>query len=162
VLEFVFEPADLGEIYMLEYVLFHKKPLELFVEFLKSHDITAETSEDDGVFEIKIPEDFEDELLDKIEERYDELMDMNQELYYTENAPSAENFRMASITISLKNGDSTMAHIRPELLSQVLEVISNDELFELVQTIAEAVENPDERTYCQKVRAGDVDFEEAE
>ncbi len=146
---------------MLEFVLFHEKPLELFVGFLKTHNIEAVTSEDDGVYEIKIPEDLDEQLLETIEEKYDELMDMNQELYYMENAPSAENFRMASIAITLKNGDSTMAHIRPELLAAVLEAISDDELFELVQTIVEAVENPDERTYCQKVRAGDVDFEEA-
>ncbi len=147
---------------MLEYVLFHEKPLELFVAFLKSHDIEAKTSEDDGVYEIKIPEDLDEGLLETIEEKYDELMDMNQELYYTENAPSAKNFRMASLTITLKNGETTMAHVRPELLSQVLDVINNDELFEIVQSIVDAVENPDDRSYCQKVRAGEVFFEEGE
>ena len=144
---------------MLEYVLFHQTPLELFVVFLKQNGVEAQTSEDEGIYEIKIPEDLDDALLEAIETRYDELMDMNQELYYQENAPSAENYRMASLTITLANGKTTMAHIRPELLSQVLEVISNDELFELVQSITDAIESPDDRTYCQKVRSGDVEFE---
>ncbi|MCF6198180.1 MAG: hypothetical protein L3J67_02070 [Hyphomicrobiaceae bacterium] len=146
---------------MLEYVLFHEKPLELFVAFLGTHKVDAVTSEADGVFEISIPEDLEEDLLDKIEHKYDELMDMNQQLFYEENAPEADNYRMASVAISLKNGQSTMAHVRPELLAQVLEVISDDELFELVKTIVDAVETPDARTYCQKVRAGDVEFEDA-
>ena len=146
---------------MLEYVLFHEKPLELFVTFLATHNVKAVTSENDGVFEIAVPEDLDEGLLDEIEQKYDELMELNQQLYYEENAPAADNYRMASIAIKLKDGQSTMAHIRPELLAQVLEVISDDELFELVKTIVEAVESPDERTYCQKVRAGDVEFEEA-
>lgn len=146
---------------MLEYVLFHEKPLELFVDFLNTHKVEAVTSQADGVFEISIPEDLEEGLLVKIEQKYDELMDLNQEIFYEENAPAADNYRMASIAIALKNGQSTMAHIRPELLAQVLEVISDDELFELVKSIVDAVETPDDRTYCQKVRAGDVEFEEA-
>lgn len=147
---------------MLEYVLFHQKPVELFVAFLKANKVEAETSENDGVYEIKIPEDLDEDLLETIETKYDDLMDMNQELYYMENAPSAENFRMASLNITLKNGEKTSAHVRPDLLGQVLEVISNEELFEIVQSIVEAVENPDARTYCQKVRSGDVDFEKDE
>jgi CCR4-NOT transcriptional regulation complex NOT5 subunit len=143
---------------MLEYVLFHQKPLELFVEYLKNNNIEAVTNENDGVYEIKIPEDLNETLLEEIEDKYDDLMDMNQELYYRENAPSAENFRMASLNLILKNGEKTAAHIRPDLLAQVLDVISHDDLFELVQAVVDAVENPDERTYCQKVRAGDVNF----
>ncbi len=146
---------------MLEYVLFHEKPLELFVTFLGTHNVKPETSEDDGVFEIRIPEDLDEDVLDQIERKYDELMDLNQQLYYEENAPAVDNYRMASVAITLKNGQNTMAHIRPELLAQVLEVISDDELFELVKGIVDAVETPDERTYCQKVRAGDVEFEDA-
>ena len=147
---------------MLEYVLFHKQPLELFVTFLAQKGIKAKVEEsDDGIFEIAIPEDLDQALLDEIEQKYDGFMELNQELYYEENAPAADNYRMASINIRLKNGQNTMAHIRPELLANVLDVISDEELFEMVQTIVDAVENPDERTYCQKVRAGDVEFEEA-
>jgi len=146
---------------LLDYVLFHEKPVELFMAFLGAHNVKSETSEDDGVFEIRIPEDLDEKLLDKIEQKYDELMDLNQQLYYEENAPAADNYRMASVSITLKDGQSTMAHIRPELLAQVLEVINDDELFELVKSIVDAVETPDDRTYCQKVRAGDVKFEEA-
>ena len=61
---------------MLEYVLFHQTPLELFVAFLKQNGVEAQTSEEEGIYEIKIPEDLDDALLEAIETRYDELMDM--------------------------------------------------------------------------------------
>ncbi len=133
---------------MLEFVLFHKKPLELFVEFLKAKGIPPQTSEDDGVFEIKIPDDLDEALLEAIEEKYDDLMNMNQALFYEENPPSEENYRMASILIALRSGQATAAHVPPDLLGQILEVISDAELNQFVAAIVDAVENPDERTYC--------------
>jgi hypothetical protein len=37
-------------------------------------------------------------------------------------------------------------------------VVEKPELDELIAAIVDAVENPDERSYCQKVRDGEVDF----
>ena len=147
---------------MLEYVLFHQKPFELFVEYLKANKLQPETGENNGVFEIKIPEDTEAALSDQIETYYDELMDMNRELFFAENARSEENFSVASVVIKLKNGETTNAHVSPDLLYRVIEAIGSEGLDELVTAIADAVENPDMRCFGQKVREGEVTFEPAE
>lgn len=144
---------------MLEYVLFHKVPHDLFVEFLVDNNLVPQVHEIDGVFETRIPEDIPDELVDKIEARYDELMAMNQQLFYEENQQSSENYRVASIMIKLKSGETSPAHVNPDLLAKVLEVITNAELDEFVEAIVQAVENTDERCYRQKVKAGDIGFE---
>jgi hypothetical protein len=39
----------------------------------------------------------------------------------------------------------------------VLRAISTDELNQLIEAIADAVENPDDRSYCQTVRDSDKD-----
>lgn len=144
---------------MLEYVFFHQKPFELFVSFLKEHQLKVETDENDGVYDIKTPDDLTRELSEKIEKEYDRLMQMNHELFFAENPTSNDNYRMATVMITLKNGDLTSAHIPPDILGRVLEVIDEVELNEIITAVVEAVENPDERSYCQKVRAGEVSFD---
>lgn len=144
---------------MLEYVLFHKVPHDLFIEFLLANNIAPQSSNEDGVFETRIREDIPDELVDKIEARYDELMAMNQQLFYEENQESSDNYRVASIMITLNSGETSPAHVNPDMLAKILEVITNEDLDEFVEAIVKAVENPDERCYRQKVKAGDINFE---
>jgi len=146
---------------MLEFVLFHEQPTQLFVDYLKSKNIEAQTSLDEEVRTIRIRDDLDEALLDEIEDKYDELMNFNHALFQAENPPTEDNYRVASIVINLKNGETTQAHVRPELLAEVIEVINEAELNELVQAIVDAVENPDGRSYCQKVRAGEVKFDDA-
>ncbi len=145
---------------MLEYVFFHQKPFELFIAFLTNRNLEVSSGETDGVYEIKIPDNLEGELSEKIEHEYDRLMKMNHELFFAENPATSENYRMATVMITLKNGDLTSAHIPPDILGRVLEVIDEVELNKIVTAVVEAVENPDERSYCQKVRAGEVSFDD--
>ena len=143
---------------MLEYVLFHQKPFEIFVKFLKENELSLETSENDGIYEIRIDEDIDKDLSEKVEAEYDRLVAMNQELFFAENPATDENYRMASVMITLKNGDRTSAHLPPELLARVLDAIDETEPNEIITAVVKAVENPDERSYCQKVRSGEVSF----
>jgi len=145
---------------MLEYVLFHQKPFELFVAFLKENKLSPETRENDGIYEIRISEDIDKAVSEKVETEYDRLMAMNHELFFSENPATNENYRMATVMITLKNGALTSAHIPPDLLGRVLEVIDETELNEIITAVVEAVENPDERSYCQKVRSGEVSFDD--
>jgi len=144
---------------MLEYVFFHQKPFELFIAFLTNRNLEVSSGETNGVYEVKIPDNMEDELSEKIETEYDRLMKMNHELFFAENPATSDNYRMATVMITLKNGDLTSAHIPPDILGRVLEVIDEVELNKIVTAVVEAVENPDERSYCQKVRAGEVSFD---
>ncbi len=143
---------------MLEYVLFHPAPVELFKTFLSDLNISATVNEDNSVFMILIPDNMNKETSDKVEAYYDELMAMNKDLFFAENDATSDNYQMATIMVTLDNGKVSSAHVRPELINQILDAISEDEMHEFVAAIAKAVENPDERSYCQKVRAGDVEF----
>ncbi len=145
---------------MLEYVFFHQKPFDLFVSFLKENGLNVETEESDGVYDIRISEDIDKGLSEEIETEYDRLMLMNHELFFAENPASKENYRMATVMITLANGELTSAHIPPDLLGRVLEVIDETELNQIITAVVDAIENPDERTYCQKVRAGEVSFDD--
>ncbi len=143
---------------MLEYVFFDPRPFDLFVTFLEEQQLGPETSASGEVLEIRIPDQDDDELVDRIEARYDELMEMNQRLVDEEQGRGPHNYHMAGVVVTLSNGVTTYAHMDPALLARVMKVVSAREFGEIVNAIVDAVENPDERSNCQKVRDGDIDF----
>ena len=143
---------------MLEYVLFHQKPFTLFVDYLRAIGVAMETSHDSDTWEVRISDDIEENLAEKIETRYDELMDMNRAIFFDENPQGKGNFSIATLVVQLNSGETTNAHIRPDLLYRIMQVIDEKELDEIVAAITAAVENPDDRSYCDKVRSGDIEF----
>lgn len=140
---------------MLEYVFFHARPFEEFVSFLRSKGMQPESSSEEGNYEVRVPEDIEDALSDSIEERYDQLMEMNQALFEGELEQGADNYHAAGVVVNLKDGRSVYADVDPKLLARVLEVLSPVEFGQMVSAIVDAVEAPDERTFCERIRDGE-------
>lgn len=134
---------------MLEFIFFSKKTCELFGESAASSGIEPIIECEDDSFIVRLAEDSDEEILDKLEDYYDELLDMDRELA-EEQADSASDINTAGITVQLKDGRTVYAGVSPELLSKVMQNISSEELNILVCAIADAVENPDERSLCQR------------
>ncbi|MBE9561029.1 MAG: hypothetical protein IMF15_09585 [Proteobacteria bacterium] len=88
-------------------------------------------------------------ILEKLEDYYDELMDMDRSLAEQQD-DSTDNIHAAGINIRLKDGRYVYASVSPELLNKVMQSISTDELNTLVCAITEAVEDPDENSLCQR------------
>lgn len=143
---------------MLEYVFFNNEPMKLFQAYLDKHGVPATLARNDENFEIAISEDLNDDLINNIEDYYDEVSDMDQKLVEESQANNEENYHMASILVTLNDGRSSYADISPELLSKIMQVITPQELNEVVKAISHAVENPDDRLFCQRVRDGGVKF----
>ena len=140
---------------MLNYIFFHEKPFKLFIDFLKLNGLTPQTSTEDECFEVTIPEDMDDGLNDNIEEEYDRLFEMNQDLMENEQQ-SETNYSMASIDVPLSNGTTSQAMIKPELVNKLMSVLSTQEFSEVIQIIVTAVENPESRSFCQLVREDNI------
>jgi hypothetical protein len=134
---------------MLEYIFFNKKTCDLFEISAKSSDITTIVDCADGVFTVRLSEDLDDVVLEKLEDYYDELMDIDRTLA-EQLDDSSDNIHAAGITIQLKDGRNVYASVSPELLNKVMKSISTDELNTLVCAITEAVEDPDESSLCQR------------
>ncbi|MFV9615807.1 MAG: hypothetical protein ACNYZG_07620 [Gammaproteobacteria bacterium] len=133
---------------MLEYIFFNKKTCHLFEKTAISAGIKPVINYADECFTVTIPEDLDEVILEKLEDDYDELMDIDRDL--TEQQDSVDDIHAAGITIQLKDGRFVYASVTPELLNKVMQSISADELNTLVCAITEAVENPDERGLCQR------------
>ena len=135
---------------MLDYILFHEKPFKLFVDWLQSKGISPETEIDEDNYLIKIPEDLDDDLQDEVDEKYDALMDMNQQIVNDEEKENQQGRHMAGIVVTLKDGTVSYADVDPVLLGRVISAISPEEFGEIVTAIADAVENPQTKAYCQR------------
>lgn len=143
---------------MLDYVFFHEQPFAIFVAYLKGLELTPETKCDDEVFEVSLPDDLNDDLAEKIEIEYDRLLDLNRDMVFAQGQAEGRNYRMASLVLQLKDGKTSQVDVEPEIISKVLEVLTLKEWSALVASIVSGVEDPDERLFCQRVRAGDVDL----
>ena len=134
---------------MLEYIFFNKKTCHLFDESATSSGITPTIDCADECYTVKLPEDLDEVILEKLENYYDELLDMDRTLAEQQD-DSSENIHAAGINIQLKDGRVVCASVAPELLNKIMQSISTDELNTLVCAIAKAVEDPDERGLCQR------------
>lgn len=137
---------------MLEYVLFHEKIFQLFVEWLKSKGVSPEAEAEEDTYEIKIPEDLDDGLLDEIDEKYEALMELSQQMTDDEEKENQQGYHMAGVVVALKDGTISYADVDPNLLGRVMSAISPEEFGEIVAAIADAVENPQSKAYCQRMR----------
>ena len=142
---------------MLEFIFFHHNICKLFIDFTTARDIEYHTSEDDETITVSVSEDLDDDLIEQLEDEYDRLLDFSRDQTDSDEGESRENYQKASLLITLKNGEISYAHIDTDIINRVLRTISTDELNQLIEAVADAVEYPDDRSYCQIIKDGDKD-----
>jgi hypothetical protein len=141
---------------MLDYILFNEKPFDLFISWLKANNVSYETKIDEESYVIQVPENLEEDLLDAIDDKYEEFMDMNQDIVNEEEKQNHDGYNMAGIIVTLKDGTTSYADIDSDLLNKIVSVITPQEFGVVVDAIADAVENPQPKTYCQRMREGEI------
>ncbi len=139
---------------MLEYTFFHQQPFETFLRFLKEKAIQAEVEIEEEVRSALIPENLEAEVLDRIEQRYDELLGENESLFSAEHPD--EQLHTAGLSVTMPQDRELRIPVEPALMNRLLSVASPAELGEFANHIAQAVLNPDYRPFCERHREGDL------
>ena len=133
---------------MLEYIFFDRRPWQRFIDFLIGLGLEPQAAEEQQGYLVRLPEETDDALMEEIEQCYDEMLDLNERLYHQQQG--AAQVHRAGISVNLSDGRSVQAAVDPALLNRVLEVLSADELGQLVSAVVDAVESPDERPFCQR------------
>lgn len=137
---------------MLEYVFFHKVLAEKFAKQAKVHNIDAIIVEESPAWEVHLSEDIDQKTEESLSDYYDELFDQDQDMYEEETATSEEEYGAAAVELVLKNGKKIFAQTDQKIMAKVLSVLDFNELNQLMNDIVFAVENPDERTICERHR----------
>lgn len=136
---------------MFEYIFFHPQPAREFADWLKQQGVSTQSRNDGEGFIVEVPEGLDDALDHAIDEKYEALLEMNEALLQEERGDEA-GYHMAGITVHLKDGRACYADIDPNLLGRVMGCVTPEEFATIVDAIVSAVENPQERTYCQRQR----------
>ena len=110
----------------------------------------------DGRVDEDGPEDLNDDLYNEIEQKYEAFMEMNEEILKQENADE-EGYHIAGIAVHLRDGNVSYADIDPKLVGRVMGAITPEEFAIIVDAIVTAVENPQDRSYCQRQRDKDAE-----
>ena len=73
-------------------------------------------------------------------------------MYESEHTEDENEYGAAAIELTLKNSQKVYAQTNQKIMAKVLSTLTFDELNTLVADIVFAVENPDERTICERHR----------
>ena len=140
---------------MLEFVFFHDNICRQFIEFIAKRNVVFSIDDDGDTITVSISEDEEADLIEQIEDEYDRLLDLSREQTDQDEGEHDENYQKASLLIMLKSGEKSYAHVDTDLVNRILRNISTEELNHFIESIVDAVENPDDRSYCQIVQDKD-------
>jgi hypothetical protein len=133
---------------MPELVFFDPRPRRCFADFLRACDVPVEELQGEDSYGVGIPEDTDDNLRDEIEACYAEMMAFNQELF--EGDLDAGEAQAAGVVVNLASGDTAYARADPGLLGRIMQVLTRQELDQVVNAIGDAIENSDGRPLCHR------------
>lgn len=138
---------------MLEYVFFNAEPCDRFCGFLSDKGLEPSVEHGDPERIVVIAEEaVDDALADEIDAFYDEMFSLDQTLFDSGQSQSPDDYHAAGVVVNLRDGRAVYADVPPLLLRKVMEALSPEELGDFVNAVVDAVERPDERTFCQRMR----------
>jgi hypothetical protein len=133
---------------MLEYVLFAERLRDRFTSWLDDNGIDHRTAGDGEELLVLVDEDIDGEVQDRIDEQYDLLLEESARIAdEQDDSPDAVHL----VGIQFQRSDGVTGHVRitPELANRLHRCLDMVELQAFVQTVVDAVENPDNRPLCK-------------
>ncbi len=133
---------------MLEYVLFAERLRDRFTSWLDDNGIDYQTARGGEELLVLIDEDIDEDTQDRIDEQYDLLLEESARIADEEDdSPDAVHL----VGIQFQRSDGVTGHVRitPELANRLHRCLDMVELQAFVQTVVDAVENPDNRPLCK-------------
>lgn len=133
---------------MLEFVFFDSRPRDLFVTQVEQLGVSTTLSEKGEELLVSVADDLDDQLNNQIEDYFMATLDLSEQLMA--EAEGVESFDATGVEVKLKSGDAVMASVDAKILEKVLSVLDFDELALFVDSISNAVEEPDYRPICKR------------
>jgi hypothetical protein len=133
---------------MLEYVLFVERLRDRFTSWLDENGIEYQTSGAGEELLVLIDEDLDELTQDRIEEQYDLLLDESASLADAED-DTPDAVHLVGIQFRRSDGMTGMVRISPGLANRLHQCMDMVELQAFVQTVVDAVENPDNGPLCK-------------
>jgi len=134
---------------MLEYVLFAEQLRDRLTAWLDDNGVDYQTAGDENELLVHIDKDIDADVLDRIDEQYDLLLDESARLADAED-DTPDAVHLVGIQFQRSDGAVGMVRISPELANRLHRCLDMVELQAFVQTVVEAVEDPDNSPLCKR------------
>ena len=134
---------------MLEYVLFAEQLRDRFTDWLDDNGIVYRTGGDSDELLVLIEENLDEDVQDRIDEQYDLLLEESARIADEED-DSPDAVHLVGIQFHCSDGTVGMVRITPELANRLHRCLNLVELQGFVQTVVDAVENPDSGPLCRR------------
>ena len=134
---------------MLEYVLFAEQLRDRFTDWLDDNGIVYRTGGDSDELLVLIEENLDEDVQDRIDEQYDLLLEESARIADEED-DSPDAVHLVGIQFQCSDGTVGMVRITPELANRLHRCLNLAELQGFVQTVVDAVENPDSGPLCRR------------
>jgi hypothetical protein len=134
---------------MLEYVLFAKQLRDRFTQWLDEKAIEYRTEGNGDELLVLIDEDLDEDTQAHVEEQYDLLLEDSARLADEED-DSPDAVHLVGIQFQRSDGVIGTVRITPELANRLHHCLDTVEIQAFVQTVADAVEHPDDSPLCRR------------
>jgi hypothetical protein len=134
---------------MLEYVLFAEQLRDRFTEWLNGNGIVYRTGGKGDELLVLIDEDLDEKLQDRVDEQYDLLLEESARIADEED-DSLDAVHLVGIQFQRSDGRIGMVRISPGLANRLHRCLDMVELQAFVQTVVDAVEDPDSGPLCRR------------
>jgi len=134
---------------MLEYVLFAEQLRDRFTQWLEDNNIFYRTEGDGDELLVLVDENLDEEMQDGVDEQYDLLLEESARLADEED-DSPDSVHLVGIQFQRSDGTLGLVRITPELANRLHRCLDMVELQAFVQTVVDAVEDPDSRPLCRR------------
>ncbi len=134
---------------MLEYVLFAEQLRDRFTEWLDDNGIFYRTDGDGDELLVLVDEDIDEDMQGRIDEQYDLLLEESARIADEED-DSPDAVHLVGIQFQRSDGRVGMVRITPELANRLHRCLDMIELQAFVQSVVDAVENPDSGPLCRR------------
>lgn len=133
----------------LEFMFFDDALRDRFVGFLSDRGIASRMRIDEIAGSVvELADELADEAVEEIEAEYDALM--SEQMILAESKEDWVSHRVAGVTVTLADGRSCTVRLSGTLAGRLLEHFTPEEVHDLVQAIAQSVENPLDGPLCRK------------
>jgi hypothetical protein len=135
---------------MDEYIFFDAGLRDRFVEHAGELDVACELQDDPMGLIVAVSEDLADDVVDKLEARYDELQDEQSDmLSRTEGGLG----KLAGFKLTLPDGQTCTVPLQTDMANRLLACFNLDEIQVLFDAVARSALDPKDSHLCEILRA---------
>ena len=119
-----------------EYVFFNEALCSRFLATLTELEQESEQKRDGDNISVFVDEDIDDDMMDRLEALYDDLMDEQRSIQIASDMDADDGIHRVGVQYTDADGQVAQVHLDPDLVARLMREIAIDELQSLVQTVA--------------------------